>query len=70
MVTKRVSKAKEKPETELQNYDELNKINVPLTALRFELAEWNKQSLDVYPLGDLILIIQMVIRKKERDEYG
>lgn len=55
-------------EITLQNFDDLNKILVPITLLRFELASLAKQGITEYPLGDLLLIIQMLIRRKAEDE--
>jgi hypothetical protein len=67
MPTKRVSplKAKRQAEKDLQNYDDLNTIMVPVTTLRFELAELSKKGIIEYPLGDLLLVIQTLISEKE-----
>jgi hypothetical protein len=63
MATRKVSPLRK--EKTLQTYDELNKLLVPIAALRFELAGWTKQGIHEYPLGDLLLTINMLINQKE-----
>ena len=56
-------RAKRKAEKDLQNYDELNTIKVPITALRFELAKWAKAGTTEIALGDLLLNLQTLVRE-------
>jgi hypothetical protein len=66
MPAKRVSPLKQKrqDEKDLKNYDDLNTILVPVTALRFELADMSKKGIIEYPLGDLLLVIQTLIQER------
>ena len=51
--------------TATEAFDRLNTIKVPLTGLRWELSQLVKEGHNEYPLGDLLLVIQTVIRQKE-----
>lgn len=45
----------------------LNKILVPITPLRFALANLVQQEYTVYPLGDLLLLIHEVVSKAKNN---
>jgi hypothetical protein len=64
MPARKVSPLKKERQAEksLQNYDELNTIIVPVTPLRFELAQCTKNNINELPLGDLLLMIHALIK--------
>lgn len=43
----------------------LNKLWVPIPALRTELAKLSKEGYDYYPIGDLLLIVQRLMKENQ-----
>lgn len=53
---------------ESDNVDDLNHLKIPITPIRFELAEKAKQGIEEYPVGDLILLIRRILRETKENK--
>lgn len=45
----------------------LNKISVPISPLRWKLAELQKEGKNEYPLGDLLFLIRDIVRTMKEE---
>jgi hypothetical protein len=52
------------PKKKVKDVTELNKTWVPIPALRLELTKLTKEGYEKYPLGELLLMINDLVRKE------